>query len=259
MVGIGGGVSRKVRLGDVVVGSPDDCFPGVVQWDMGKAVSGGKFTRTGSLNKTPTSLRTTISKLQAHHDEGAESKVPQYLKAMLEHPGRGKFARPEQTRDVLFKPLNPHKDAPDDPAEDDTEEEVDSDDVDRDECRYCDKSQIVKRKQRPEGRLMKIHYGVIASGNQVVKDPVVRDGIYNALNQKVLCVEMEAAGLVDNFPCIVIRGICDYADSHKNDAWQGHAAAVAAAYAKELLTYLPPNQVEGEKPANEVLQVLQEG
>lgn len=48
-------------------------------------------------------------------------------------------------------------------------------------------------------------------------------------------MDMKAAGLMNNYPCLVIRGICDYADSHKNKDWQGYAAAVAAAYAKELL------------------------
>lgn len=131
LVGIGAGVSRKVRWGDVVVGSPDGDLPGVVQWDMGKAVSRGKFTRTGSLNKAPASLRTTISRLQAHLGGSTESKVPQYLKAMLEHPRMGKFVRSDQTRYVLFKPSNPHKDAPDDLVEDNTDEEVESDDMDR--------------------------------------------------------------------------------------------------------------------------------
>lgn len=51
---------------------------------------------------------------------------------------------------------------------------------------------------------------------------------------------MEAAGLLDaNFPCLVVRGISDYAGSHKNNQWQWYAAAVAAAYAKELLAILP--------------------
>jgi nucleoside phosphorylase len=59
----------------------------------------------------------------------------------------------------------------------------------------------------------------------------------------ILCFEMEAAGLMDNFPCLVIRGICDYADSHKNKQWQEYAAATAAAYAKELLSVIPANQV----------------
>lgn len=31
-----------------------------------------------------------------------------------------------------------------------------------------------------------------------------------------LCFKMEAAGLIADFPCLVVRSICDYADSHKN-------------------------------------------
>ena len=54
---------------------------------------------------------------------------------------------------------------------------------------------------------------------------------------------MEAAGLMNSFPCLVIRGICDYADSHKNKKWQHYAAATAAAYAKELLSILPPAEI----------------
>jgi nucleoside phosphorylase len=54
---------------------------------------------------------------------------------------------------------------------------------------------------------------------------------------------MEAAGLMDDFPCLVIRGICDYADSHKKKRWQPYAAATAAAYAKELLNVISATQV----------------
>jgi nucleoside phosphorylase len=64
---------------------------------------------------------------------------------------------------------------------------------------------------------------------------------------------MEAAGLVDNFPCIVIQGICDYADSHKNKGWQEHAAAIAAAFAKELLEYVQLSDVDGKRTAKEIL------
>jgi nucleoside phosphorylase len=65
-----------------------------------------------------------------------------------------------------------------------------------------------------------------------MKNALERDSL--AERDKVICFEMEAAGLMDNFPCLVIRGICDYADSHKNKKWQPYAAAVAAAYAKKL-------------------------
>jgi nucleoside phosphorylase len=66
---------------------------------------------------------------------------------------------------------------------------------------------------------------------------------------------MEAAGLMNHFPCIVIRGICDYADSHKNDRWQRYASTTAAAYAKELLAYVPATEVHETKRALEVLQL----
>src|SRR4029077_6880907 len=64
----------------------------------------------------------------------------------------------------------------------------------------------------------------------------------------ILCFEMEAAGLMDSFPCLVIRGICDYSDSHKNKQWREYAAATAAAYAKELLSVIPASGVKRISP-----------
>jgi nucleoside phosphorylase len=101
-------------------------------------------------------------------------------------------------------------------------------------------TKIVKRKARE----MRVHYGLIASGNQVIKDAAFRDKVNKRLGGRVLCFEMEAAGLMNDFSCIVIRGICDYADSHKNKAWQEHAAAVAAAFAKEFLLMVPVHEVD---------------
>ncbi|KAI7908598.1 WD domain-containing protein [Pyricularia oryzae] len=95
-----------------------------------------------------------------------------------------------------------------------------------------------------------------ASGNQLMKDANTRDKL--AGEKGVLCFEMEAAGLVNQLPCMVIRGICDYSDSHKNKEWQGFAAMVAAAYAKELVGLIAPSQVDAERPIREVLaQVAQ--
>ncbi|KAL2787018.1 nucleoside phosphorylase domain-containing protein [Aspergillus keveii] len=87
-----------------------------------------------------------------------------------------------------------------------------------------------------------VHYGTIASGNSVIKDGLTRERLDVKLGG-VLCFEMEAAGLMNSFPCLVIRGICDYADSHKNKHWQPYASATAAAYAKEILSVIPPNDV----------------
>ncbi|RFN50746.1 hypothetical protein FIE12Z_4984 [Fusarium flagelliforme] len=85
-----------------------------------------------------------------------------------------------------------------------------------------------------------IHYGTIASGNQVMKDSTVRDMVAQAVD--AICFEMEAAGLNDICPCLSIRGVCDYSDSHKSKEWQEYAAATAAAFAREFLERLPQTE-----------------
>ncbi|PYI25984.1 hypothetical protein BP00DRAFT_440335 [Aspergillus indologenus CBS 114.80] len=102
-------------------------------------------------------------------------------------------------------------------------------------CVNCDANNLILRPERQDTQPV-VHYGLIASGNQVIKHAGTRDRL--AAKLKILCFEMEAAGLMDSFPCLVIRGISDYADSHKNKQWQGYAAATAAAYAKELLSVI---------------------
>ena len=92
-----------------------------------------------------------------------------------------------------------------------------------------------------------MHYGLIASADQLIKDAIARDRLTK--EHDVLCFEMEAAGLKNNFPCVVIRGIRDYSDSHKNDMWQGYAAVTAASYAKELLRMIPEHQIAGTQKA----------
>lgn len=77
----------------------------------------------------------------------------------------------------------------------------------------------------------------------MIKDGISRDKLLEDLDD-IMCVEMEAAGLMDHFPCLVIRGICDYADSHKNYVWQKYAAATAATYTKMLLTFMRKVEVE---------------
>ncbi|EMT70459.1 hypothetical protein FOC4_g10008911 [Fusarium odoratissimum] len=157
-----------------------------------------------------------------------------------------KYLRSDSLKDVLFKASYGHVTESTDggaiSGRGDEEEGEGS-------CRFCDRTQIVRRKPRD----MRVHYGLIASGNQVIKDATIRDRLTKDLGGHVLCVEMEAAGLAYNFPCIVIRGICDYADSHKNKDWQEHAAAVAAAFAKEFLQYIQPGDINGEHPVRDII------
>ncbi|KAG7081578.1 pfs domain-containing protein [Colletotrichum scovillei] len=119
-------------------------------------------------------------------------------------------------------------------------------------CEYCNPKDELRRDDRPDTD-PEIHYGIIASGNSVVKDGVSRDQILQQLGTGCLCFEMEAAGLMNDFPCLVIRGICDYADSHKSDRWQNYAAIVAAAYAKELLMVMEAMNVEQTKTVGDIM------
>ncbi|KAH7253078.1 nucleoside phosphorylase domain-containing protein [Fusarium solani] len=225
MVGIGGGAPTSdadIRLGDIVVGD----F--VVQYDIGKTVGGGKFERTGGSGKSPPdNLKMAVLSLRGRHNL-QPSRIPDILSEMLErHPSTlEEYNCPMAASDRLF-----------DAAYDHVEEQNDGNPT---SCGRCDISRLVQRSARPEQHC-KIHYGKIASGNQVMKHGRTRDRLAQELG--AVCFEMEAAGLVDaNFPCLVVRGISDYADSHKNKLWQGYAAAVAAAYAKELLAILPAGQ-----------------
>lgn len=235
LVGVGGGVPSKVRLGDVVISTPAGQFSGVVQWDMGKAREGGSFERTGALNNPPTALLSALSRLESEHLL-CGPKIPEYLAALQEK--WPKMGRSDSLEDVLFKASYAHVKA---------SAVVDDNDEEEESCRRCDKTMVVQRKPR-DSTDPRVHYGLVASGNQVIRDAVFRNKLNKDLGGHMLCVDMEAAGLMNCFPCLVIRGISNYADSHKNDAWQEHAAAVAAATAKELLQYVSADVVE-EQPA----------
>lgn len=226
MVGIGGGVPSKeadIRLGDVVVSRPTRDFRGVVRYDYGKTMTGGRFECTGMLNKPPPVLLTAISKLRAAHLQ-RPSQIPALLDEMvIKNPlMKDKFTYCGEDQDLLFDSEYEHNES-------------------EKTCDTCDASTLLARPAR-NGHDPVIHYGLIASGNQVMKHGGTRDKLGRELG--ILCFEMEAAGLMDNFPCLVIRGICDYADSHKSKQWQEYAAATAAAYAKELLSVIRATQVE---------------
>lgn len=237
LVGIGGGVpseTHDIRLGDIVVSKPVDTFGGVVQYDLGKRTASGHFQRTGSLKKPPSVLLAAIQQLEAKY-RMEESEIPAHLAKMLErYPKmkRGGYTYPGAGKDDLYDSTYDHESG--------------------DTCSGCDKSRLINRNPRYDNT-PEIFHGTIGSGNVVIKDGIIREQLRHDLN--IICVEMEAAGLMDEFQCLVIRGICDYADSHKNKRWQPYAAATAAAYMKELLSIIPAAQVEASKviDANETI------
>lgn len=227
LVGIGGGVpsgKHPIHLGDVVVAMPDGEHGGVVQYDLGRDTEDG-FQRKGFLLPPPPIVRSAVELMRSDHLV-KPNKAEHFVSAMLNKSSRlSIYQRPSMECDLLFEANYTH--APGSST-----------------CEFCDMTRVVNRRPRDfEGP--EIHYGLIASGDRVIKSAVRAKDIVGSVGD-LLCFEMEAAGIASELPCAVIRGISDYADSHKNDGWQHYAAATAAACAKELLSYLDPVQLRAE-------------
>ncbi|KAF3925690.1 Ankyrin-1 [Arthrobotrys entomopaga] len=237
MVGVGGGApnlpKRDIRLGDIVVGVPRGREGGVIQYDFGKTIQDQTFELKGFLNQPPTVLRTAVSGLKAQYEADGHRLDEDITDILNKKPRlKKKYKRPDPSSDRLLKAEAIH--GPD--------------------CEVACGNDPTKLIMRPERTDIEdnpsIHYGLIASANQLMKDARVRDKL--AAEKDVLCFEMEAAGLMNHFPCLVIRGICDYSDSHKNKEWQGYAAMAAAAYAKDLLKRIKLSKIEAEKIISEI-------
>jgi nucleoside phosphorylase len=234
MVGIGGGIpsaDNDIRLGDIVISYPQGTCGGVIQYDMGQVIAGGEYERKGSLNSPPRALLTAVGTMRA----AALRDDPRYLEYLEGAIGRTprtrkSFGRPAAQYDRLFQAKRDHL-------------------TNASSCNGCPVEWEETRSEREDSNPQP-HYGIIASGNSVIKHGETRELLRSKTG--ALCFEMEAAGLMLDFPCIVVRGVCDYADSHKNKQWQGYAALAAASYTKELLGYVPVGYVSQEALAVDV-------
>lgn len=219
VVGMAGGVPAKedIRLGDVVVGVPTGAQPGVIQYDFGKDLADNRFIHTGSLQRPPRVLLSAISGLESEPYFGASPLQP-YLDVIVQKDGRYGF--PGRERDLLFPASYVH-DRPHSTRRDGFNAQI----------------------QRPARNFEYpyIHYGLIGSGDRVVNSASFRDRV--AKQHDILCFETEAAGIVNIMSCLVIRGICDYADSHKSGTWQAYATATAAAYARVIIGRVRPYNI----------------
>ncbi|KAG9672490.1 ankyrin repeat protein, partial [Aureobasidium melanogenum] len=257
LVGIGGGVPTStkegpIRLGHVVVSEPVGQHSGAVQYDHGKAEA-SEFVRTGFLAPPPTLLLNAARELQVRRRRLSNDPLVSHLKRIdTSKPGLRSYKQPPFEQDQLYESDYVH--------------------LNKDKsCKRCgcDASKLVDRNAEDSdddstnlannGWLI-VHRGTIASGEMVMRNGLQRDTL--ARTHKILCFEMEAAGALNDFPCLVIRGISDYSDSHKNDKWHGYAAAVAAAYARELFRHMPVEEVNqckiAETDVERMIQSLQE-
>ena len=236
LVGIGGGVfttKNDMRLGDVVVSRPDGRYGGVVQYDFGKSLSEGRFEHTRALNSPPQELLATLAALKSNHLLNGD-RSPDYLTYLEASQSNPNFKSCGAENDLLFESEYNH--------------------TGRRDCSNCDKAREIKRIPRKANGPV-IHYGTIASANQLMRDAKKRDLYNKDYDGHILCFEMEAAGLMNSTPCLVIRGISDYADSHKREdhAWHGYAAAAAAAFTKEFIKTIPGSELKNMSTVGEVL------
>ncbi|KAK1774084.1 nucleoside phosphorylase domain-containing protein [Copromyces sp. CBS 386.78] len=244
VVGTAGGVpsygpdmEEQIVLGDVVVGIPHHGTGGVTHYEFGAwEAQGENGTGDSVVVKAHTlhpsaALLGAVNNLRSAHMMVGGSKIPQYLqelrKGLIDERTRQRYEDPGAEHDYLFEGDHHHPDGSKGKS-----------------CEgLCDTTKRAKRREDRDGWAERerdrpeIHYGNIGSASAVVRSAAKRDELY--ARHKIICFEMEGAGVVSDHQALVIRGICNYADSHKNKKWQGYAAATAAAYAKEVLLLVP--------------------
>ncbi|KAE8381554.1 nucleoside phosphorylase domain-containing protein [Aspergillus bertholletiae] len=203
MVGVGADIpnlpSRDIRLGDITVSVPQDNHPGVVQYDF------GKYERDGFVLKEPFNKPLSIL-------ISADGPVRKILRRITKKP---RFKRPD-TSDNLFKEDFHHINKGADCAG----------------CLASSAANLVPRDTREQKHPV-VHRGLILSGSSVVNNPQNRHCLRRDYTNAI-CFETGAAGIMDEIPCLVVRGISNYADTHQQDEWHYYAAAAAASYCKAL-------------------------
>ncbi|PWY78491.1 purine and uridine phosphorylase [Aspergillus sclerotioniger CBS 115572] len=219
--GVPGGTEKGIFLGDIVISDE------IVIYDLGRRLPGG-FYRKEALTNSPVNLeiRAFLHKLKGQ--KGREHLLNQTHRHLTTLQDRtGDYRCPARRLDRLFKPTYHHKHH------------------NAARCWKCKKNELCKQAQetlceelkcdtrrlvvrsRPSPNGIDIHFGRIASGDTVMKSGVDRDKI--AAEENVIAFEMEGAGICNNLPCIVVKGVCDYADSHNDKVWQKYTAGTAAA------------------------------
>lgn len=236
VVGIAGAMpsygpdQRQIVLGDVVVSCPQGSEGGVAHYEFGAWEANG-LSVSGHMLHPSDALLSAVNNLRAKHDLEPGTDIPRLLDQIREHvteEQRPDYHDPGTEYDLLFQDDYPHEDR-------------------HELCEaLCDSRWAKQRCFRGHTALRmldfpRIHYGTIGSANTLVISSEKRNELYK--KYEIICFEMESAGVMGSHQALVIRGICDYADSHKNKKWQKYAAATAAAYAKELLLVLPPSNL----------------
>jgi nucleoside phosphorylase len=248
LVGICGGApypssGGEIFLGDVIISNS------IIQYNFGRQYPGGFEKKTDmkdTLGRPNQAVHSILASLQARRSRrDLQEKLSWHLHTLQE--SQPDWHRPTSIDDFLFKALYQHKHYNHEATcscLDSTSEDI---------CKAaahlscpllgCDLAQVCRCRPSTEHNSPRVHIGLVASANTVMKSGEHRDCLVQSEN--VIGFEMEGAGVWDNISCIIIKGVCDYADSHKNKAWQSYAAATGATAAKAFLEYWQPTTQEG--------------
>lgn len=264
LAGICGGVpfsgQEEILLGDVVISKT------LIQYDFGRRYP-DEFLRKDTVQDNLRKCDRNTSNLLAMFDtangrDKLRDKTSQFLKQLQERAlgDQSKYDYPGISEDRLFESSYRHKHRNSticncskchgrrDPVCDEALG------LSCDEL-GCDGDYLVPRKRRrvqdeqDKATTPAIHIGAVASGDTVMKSGEDRDRI--AGQEGVIAFEMEGAGVWEEIPCIVVKGVCDYADCHKNKKWQNYAAATAAAASKAILERYIQTERSGVRPVEE--------
>jgi nucleoside phosphorylase len=207
-----------IRLGDVLVGLGKGESAGLIAYDLGKETGQAGFQLLLSghvLARTETVVRSAISSIRLSAPNDEVVIFPYYENMKHKEHSTGTFVDPGQERDMLYQ------------VDDDGNESP------------------VERQRRPDNKRTRVWYGPIGSGDKLMKNARKRNELRDKYD--LIGLEMEAAGIMNRIPVGVIRGVSDYGDEHKNKEWRPYAAAMAAAYAKAVLSEIRPKTMA---PAN---------
>ncbi|KAF7136912.1 hypothetical protein CNMCM5793_006574 [Aspergillus hiratsukae] len=245
LVGICGAVPRKrdgteVLLGDVIISEI------LVELDYGRLYPSGFRRRKDTILDVPGrpneeilgllhSLKTPLLSEQVHKG------MIQHLRTLLQHE-KIRTSCPAASEDKLFESDYIHRHHSG--CSECNMFEISGSVCDAALTASCDELGCDESRLVPRSRLSAtgannttpthlIHFGSIGTADTVIKSAKHRDEY--AESELVIAFEMEGAGVWGKFNCLIIKGVCDYADSHKNKIWQDYAAAVAASVAKEVL------------------------
>ncbi|KAB8246233.1 hypothetical protein BDV35DRAFT_405211 [Aspergillus flavus] len=210
----------EIHLGDVIISE------GLVQYDFGRRYPSNQFARKDTprdnLPRPSPEIRAVLAKLQV--EQGRRALHERTIGHLLDLREKlyGVATYPGATEDKLFEPTYRHKHHVDWTCAACLKNDDVCDSAIKLTCDHlqCHEGNLVPRQRLSEPFNPVIHFGLVASGDTVMKSGVDRDSI--AARDQVTAFEMEGAGVWELFRgVLVIKAACDYADSHKSKNWQG--------------------------------------